>query len=119
MSSSNIVSILFVTDSSRNAGGFSLSYRFIDGSSCELILIKPRIKQFDVLNKIFIYLDCGGNFYSSFGYIQSPGWPENYEANKACVWVLNAPHGQQIELTINNFTLEYNADCRFDSLEIR
>lgn len=35
VSSSNIVTITFKTDGSRNAGGFSLSYRFLDATTCE------------------------------------------------------------------------------------
>lgn len=35
ISSSNLVSILFKTDGSRNAGGWSLAYRYLDASSCK------------------------------------------------------------------------------------
>lgn len=69
--------------------------------------------------RIYEFSDCGGNINSPVGVIRSPGFPDNYEALKNCEWVISAPNGQQIELIVNNFTLEYQDDCAFDYLEIR
>ncbi len=47
------------------------------------------------------------------------GWPKEYQDNKNCIWILNAPTGQQIELTVNVFELEPRENCAFDFLQIR
>ncbi|KAG4066297.1 hypothetical protein HA402_000521 [Bradysia odoriphaga] len=95
-SSSNVIGIKFVTDSSVSADGFRVQYMFIDAKRV-----------------------CGGSFYAPTGRLNSPGWPQKYSENKNCVWILNAPTGQQIELQIESFELEEHDGCVFDSLQIR
>lgn len=69
---------------------------------------------------LFVFFsECGGQFYASTGSIRSPGWPDHYAGEKDCVWIINAPSGQQIELNINIFEMELQRNCRFDHLEIR
>lgn len=54
---------------------------------------------------------------SPTGTIRSPGYPENYQSDKDCAWVISAENGKQIELIVKHFELE--SGCAFDSLEIR
>lgn len=91
----NIATVLFQTDSSTARDGFTISLSFIDGTKL-----------------------CGANYFSSQGFIRSPGTPE-YLPNKDCEWIITVPSGQQIELTFNYFDMEQHASCRFDGLEVR
>lgn len=91
----NLATVLFQTDSSTTREGFAISLSFIDGSKL-----------------------CGANYFSTHGFIRSPGVPE-YLPNKACEWTITVPNGQQIEITFSYFDMENHATCRFDSLEIR
>ncbi|VVC99646.1 unnamed protein product [Leptidea sinapis] len=98
-SSSNRMYIKFVSDSTLKGAGFSLSYTFLDEKS-----------------------HCGATFTKTHGYIYSPGWPDNYEANRDCVWTITVPVGQQISLNISEFDLErpIRDTCYMgDYLEIR
>lgn len=62
---------------------------------------------------------CGGKFFSPTGTIRSPGYPEPYQTNKDCTWVITAPNNKQVELLVKDFELESQGSCSFDSLEIR
>ncbi|XP_058456836.1 cubilin homolog [Malaya genurostris] len=95
-SAGNIVTIRFKTDSSNSKDGFSLSFMFID------------------VQKL-----CGGNYYTTTGVIKSPGFPQEYTANKICEWIITVPMGQQIRLNVRSFVMEKHSNCRFDGLEIR
>lgn len=66
-----------------------------------------------------LILACGGKYYTSSGILRSPGYPEEYPSNKDCVWIIQAPHGQQIALNVSKFDLEAHSTCKFDYLEIR
>lgn len=67
---------------------------------------------------LFIPVVCGGNYYTAFGVLKSPGSPE-YTSNKICEWVITVPPGQQIQLNVRKFVMEKHSACRFDGLEIR
>lgn len=62
---------------------------------------------------------CGGNFFTTEGFIKSPNYPNNYPSSRDCTWVINVPVIYQIELNISQFSLELSSDCRYDYLEIR
>lgn len=95
----NIATVLFHSDSTASNDAFSISLAFIDTRKL-----------------------CGGQFYSTRGSIRSPGRPK-YLGDQNCEWIINAPPGQQIELTFDYFELEggglITKECRYDWLEIR
>lgn len=62
---------------------------------------------------------CGGDYFTETGEIRSPGWPENYQPSKECIWKISVPHGRQIELNFKSFEIEAHKNCRFDYLEVR
>ncbi|CAH0395162.1 unnamed protein product [Bemisia tabaci] len=95
-STGNIMTITFVSDSSINMDGFSANYLMLDGSRM-----------------------CGGNFYSTTGYLRTPNYPNRYPYNRNCIWTITVQPGQQIKLHFKNFTLEPNKFCYYDYLEIR
>ncbi|XP_059613843.1 cubilin homolog [Phlebotomus argentipes] len=91
-----MMTVVFVTDESVNEGSFSFMVTFVDMSK-----------------------SCGGNFYMSFGYIRSPGYPEPYMNDRQCEWVISVENGAQIELKANSFDLEEHHECEFDYVEVR
>lgn len=65
------------------------------------------------------FIVCGGNFFTPEGFIRSPNFPNDYPKLIDCVWLINVPVNNQIELNITQFDLEKSRDCRFDFLVIR
>uniref|UniRef100_A0A7G3AGB7 Cubilin n=1 Tax=Lutzomyia longipalpis TaxID=7200 RepID=A0A7G3AGB7_LUTLO len=90
------MTVKFVSDESVSEGSFSFMVTFLHASNT-----------------------CGGRFFSSFGYIRSPGWPDMYQDNKECEWIISVENGAQIELKVKSFELEEHGDCEFDFLEVR
>ncbi|XP_063226608.1 cubilin [Bacillus rossius redtenbacheri] len=93
---SNVMTIIFHSDSSNQDEGFSANYVTMDASNL-----------------------CGGTYRSPVGSIKSPNYPGNYPHNKDCVWTIEVPVGQQIMLRKIDFEVEQNIQCNFDFLEIR
>lgn len=52
-------------------------------------------------------------------YLESPGFPNRYKANKYCLWHLDAPPNRKIILKFNYFQLEASENCKNDYVEIR
>ncbi|KAG7320698.1 hypothetical protein KOW79_015113 [Hemibagrus wyckioides] len=61
--------------------------------------------------------DCGGPFdlYETNSTFSSPNYPHGYRHSAACVWILHAKPGQNIQLHFRDFSLETG----YDVLEIR
>ncbi|KAK7501503.1 hypothetical protein BaRGS_00007307 [Batillaria attramentaria] len=57
---------------------------------------------------------------SSSGVVTSPGYDgaHAYPNHQSCNWVIRAPRGYVIDLSINDFELESSATCEFDYLKI-
>ena len=47
----------------------------------------------------------GESMNASNGQISSPNFPNNYDANRICIWNITVPGGKIIKLTFLNFTL--------------
>uniref|UniRef100_A0A915DCG2 Cubilin n=1 Tax=Ditylenchus dipsaci TaxID=166011 RepID=A0A915DCG2_9BILA len=76
-------------------------------------------------NLTVTFYECGGllNFDSlegeMSGEITSPGFGTgNYTDNQECLWLLQAPEGSVISLSIVTLDLEYHIECSNDFLEI-
>ncbi|KAL0271771.1 UNVERIFIED_CONTAM: hypothetical protein PYX00_008763 [Menopon gallinae] len=100
-SSSNVLTIVFKSDSSFTDEGFQITYTTINGSS-----------------------SCGGKFFTEWGVIKSPNYPNLYPNGIACSWVIHVKNGHKISLNITDFDLERpfvfeEKKCKFDYLEIR
>ncbi|XP_060536860.1 cubilin [Cylas formicarius] len=96
LSTSNIMTITFISDTTISSEGFLASYTFI--------------KETNV---------CGGNYFTAGGVIKSPGYPNQYPINRECTWTITVPSGRQIMLNIDDFNIESYANCKYDWLEIR
>lgn len=64
-------------------------------------------------------LACGDNYTEPLGRITSPRYPNEYEGNLKCDYIITVPQGSHVELTFHpQFDIEQWEDCRFDSLTI-
>ena len=43
----------------------------------------------------------------------------NYDNKEDCDWIIEAPAGENVHLTFNNFQLEDEQDCGYDFIEVR
>ena len=97
-STSNHMTVQFVSDTSVSSIGFDARYITYDASEL-----------------------CGGEVTSPSGELTSPGYPENYPNSRTCVWLINAPQNQQIQGQFNDFDIEVRdveGTCR-DYVEVR
>ncbi|CAH0396981.1 unnamed protein product [Chilo suppressalis] len=48
---------------------------------------------------------CETNITGKYGVIESPGYPGNYGMDLNCIWTINAPKGQKINVTFTHFDI--------------
>ncbi|XP_039305004.1 cubilin isoform X2 [Solenopsis invicta] len=90
-SSSNNLLVVFKSDWSFEAEGFTLSYETL----------------------------CGGDFVENTGIIKSPFYPEPYHHSRTCIYDIIQPLGKGIILTIEDLNIEGRDDyCFYDYVQI-
>ncbi|XP_015795561.2 cubilin-like, partial [Tetranychus urticae] len=63
---------------------------------------------------------CGGLLTGDRGALSTPSFPNRYEGNLECDWVIRIKSLEdRIELRFNQFDLEHHPNCRYDYVEIR
>lgn len=62
---------------------------------------------------------CGGELSGPSGSFHSPGYPNRYPSNRECIWYIHTTPGSSIQLTIEEFDVEYHPNCDYDVLEVR
>ncbi|CAG2112441.1 unnamed protein product, partial [Medioppia subpectinata] len=62
---------------------------------------------------------CGGTLTSEKGSFNSPNFPDKYENNVICDWIIRIHPLERIEIRFTLFDLENHNKCNFDYLEIR
>jgi len=65
-----------------------------------------------------IHQGCGGRLVKPSGYLNSPGYPNNYPLATDCVWEIETEPGSRVELTINDLDIESSTGCSFDFLQV-
>jgi len=108
ISSSNQMLVSFTSDYSVNGRGFRATY-VIQGvvTTTEAPTTNPPVVG-----------TCGGNFVGNQGSLASPNYPNDYENNLRCVYVIEVEAGRRVELTFGDFSLENQNTCRWDALEV-
>ena len=104
ISSSNQMLISFTSDYSITGRGFRATYVIQGGS--------PPTTNPPVVGT------CGGSFDDNQGSLASPNYPDNYDNNLRCVYVIEVEAARRVELTFADFSLENQSTCRWDALEI-
>ncbi|KAL3836256.1 hypothetical protein ACJMK2_021695 [Sinanodonta woodiana] len=67
---------------------------------------------------IYNFTACGGTLTNPFGTISSPNYPNNYDHNDACSWLIMAPEGTQIRIDFHELNMERHPSCNYDYLEL-
>lgn len=62
---------------------------------------------------------CGEELSGPSGSFYSPGYPSRYPSNRECIWYIHTAPGSSIQLTIQEFDIEYHQNCSYDVLEVR
>lgn len=134
LSSSNRISIKFVSDSSVQKTGFSAKFmkeldeckntehgcdhecvNTLGGYRCECRIGYELHSDGKKCEDA-----CGGIIDAMNGTIVSPSFPDMYPPNKNCAWEIIALPQYRISLNFTHFDLEgNNQDCEYDSVDIR
>ncbi|KAF8777573.1 Cubilin like protein [Argiope bruennichi] len=61
---------------------------------------------------------CGGLLTTPTGRISSPNFPDVYENNLNCEWLIRIHPDNRLKVTFQEFNLEPHSNCSFDYLEI-
>ena len=66
-------------------------------------------------------IDCGDIEMTKAGTITSPNYPNNFPKNVVCWWVIKAPAGKRVKVTITDMDMLYrwNGVCPWDHLALR
>ena len=79
--------IRFISDFSVSKSGFSIKFKEIEQ-------------------------ECGGLLTLPSGSIVSPKYPQKYENSLTCTWLIQAPEDKKIEVTFDDFNVEFDRFCR-------
>ncbi|XP_053569959.1 cubilin [Bombina bombina] len=96
VSSSNFLTVWFISDSNAESTGFNATY---------------------VANDLI----CGGiyNATSNPRTTATPNFPDSYPPFTQCVWTLDAPEKENLKIEIKTFNLQVNADCSENYIELK
>jgi hypothetical protein len=63
---------------------------------------------------------CGGVFSEPSAVLKSPFYPNSYPTNRVCIYEIELPPGQAVELCFQDFEVEdtFSPPCRYDYLEV-
>lgn len=136
VSSSNTLSVRFVSDGSAQKSGFSATFvKEIDEcttrkNGCEQQCVNT-LGSYECTCHIGYELKsnrrscenaCGGQIFAKNGTLTSPSFPDVYPKSKDCVWEITAPEHYQITLKFTHFDLEgdnyHHQGCDYDSLSV-
>jgi len=108
ISSGNQMLVSFTSDYSVTGHGFRATY-VIQGvvSTTEVPTTNPPVIG-----------TCGGNFVGNQGSLASPNYPNDYDNNLRCVYVIEVEAGRRVELTFGDFSLENQSSCSWDALVV-
>ena len=62
---------------------------------------------------------CGGTLTGTEGTVTSPNYPDSYNHNEDCVWIITVPDSDNVVLQFNHFGLEGGTSCQYDFVEVK
>ncbi|CAH2083519.1 unnamed protein product [Euphydryas editha] len=98
----------------RDSNAFSFGKHCFKSSNSEIIITSSNYAFIKFRSDIFIsskgfllnYITvCNNNVTGSYGVIESPGYPDSYPLNINCLWTINVPKGNKINVTFTNFDI--------------
>ncbi|XP_063777593.1 cubilin [Pseudophryne corroboree] len=96
VSTSNTLTVWFISDSTVQRSGFNATYVTTD-------------------------LLCGGtyNATATLTTTTSPNFPNSYPPFTTCIWVIDSPENENVKLSIQTFHLQAGGDCAENYLELK
>lgn len=61
---------------------------------------------------------CGGVFQATSGEIHSPNYPNPYNDNTDCSWVIQVDYGHRVLLNFTDFDTEPHHACNYDNVSV-
>eukprot|EP00795_Rhopilema_esculentum_P000627 gene627-10322_t len=61
---------------------------------------------------------CSGVIQAEKGELMSPGYPDNYQPNKKCDWLIVVPKSGKVAVRFQMLDLEKSDDCEYDHIEL-
>uniref|UniRef100_A0A8C0J8V6 Cubilin n=1 Tax=Chelonoidis abingdonii TaxID=106734 RepID=A0A8C0J8V6_CHEAB len=61
---------------------------------------------------------CGGVFQASSGEIHSPNYPQPYNANTDCAWVIQVDHSHRVLLNFTDFDIGLHKSCDYNNVAV-
>nr|P42674.1 RecName: Full=Blastula protease 10; Flags: Precursor [Paracentrotus lividus]CAA39673.1 blastula protease-10 [Paracentrotus lividus] len=124
ISSGNQMLISFTSDPSITGRGFRATYRIViltttqipDTTTISTTTPVPTTTQ--ATTDETVVGSCGGSFGGTQGRVATPNYPNNYDNDLECVYVIEVEIGRRVELDFIDFVLEDETNCRWDSLSI-
>lgn len=114
--------VRFVSDTSGNAAGFSLSFQAgVEGrvEAAGISCSTPRWRWKLDPSPLSFSAACGGELNAPSGTISSPNYPNLYPHSRVCRWELRVQAGRRLTLTILDLRLEGSGtSCAFDYLDV-
>lgn len=75
------------------------------------------IQEKNLLKYLYI-LECGGRFTAPEGAIFSPNYPNNFDRNDTCFWLIEVDENHAIELLFDDADLPTNCDHNYIKVKI-
>ncbi|XP_053323004.1 cubilin [Spea bombifrons] len=93
LSSSNLLTLWFFTDSTAESAGFNATYATTD-------------------------IICGG-IYNASSALTTTTSPNSYPPFTTCIWTIDAPEKENVKVDVQTFHLQPNLDCSENYLELK
>jgi len=61
---------------------------------------------------------CGGRNKAPTGFIYSPNYPEKYDHNDDCGWLIEVDSNHVVELQFLDFLVERHINCSYDHVAV-
>jgi cubilin len=61
---------------------------------------------------------CGGRITAPTGFIYTPNYPQNYDHNDDCGWLIVVDDNHVVQLTFLDFAIERHINCTYDHVAV-
>lgn len=61
---------------------------------------------------------CGGVFQATSGEIHSPNYPQSYNNNTDCSWVIQVDYSHRVLLNFTDFDIQNHPSCNYDNVAV-
>ena len=83
-----------------------------------LLSIHSDLINVELIINFFFFVGCGGLFKAAAGLIHSPNYPQNYDHDSDCGWLIEVPINHVVKLNWKDFDVEPDSNCTFDYVAV-